>query len=122
VHRVDAQAAHDRVAPVTPPELASDGIAEVLDVMLARLRDAAAGNGETVHLHCTDTEGEWLLTLEPERVRVRLGHAKGDCAARGTASDLLLFLWGRLPADGLEVFGHAELLARVRELAARATQ
>jgi len=122
VHRVDAQAAHDRIAPVAPPALASDGVAEVLDVMLARLRDAAAGNGETVHLHCTDTEGEWLLTMEPERVRVRVGHAKGDCAARGGASDLLLFLWGRLPADGLEVFGNAGLLARVRKLAARATQ
>ena len=42
-------------------------------------------------------------------------HAKGDVAARGTASDLLLFLWGRVPADTLEVFGDADLLARFRQ-------
>ena len=42
-------------------------------------------------------------------------HAKGDVAARGSASDLLLFLWGRVPADSLEVFGDAELLARFRQ-------
>jgi uncharacterized protein (TIGR03083 family) len=122
VHRADAQAAHGQLAPVTPAGLARDGIDEVLDVMLARLRDARPGNGETVHLHCTDTEGEWLITLEPERVRIGRGHAKGDCAARGGASDLLLFLWGRLPADRLQLFGGAELLARVRRLAVEATQ
>ena len=122
VHRADAQSAHGEIAPVTPPELARDGVAEVLDVMLARLRDARAGNGETIHLHCTDTAGEWLLALEPDRVRVSLGHAKGGCAARGSASDLLLFLWGRLPAERLEVFGDAGLLTRLRRLAAKATQ
>jgi uncharacterized protein (TIGR03083 family) len=122
VHRADAQSAHGQIALATPPELARDGVAEVLDVMLARLRDPRGGNGETVHLHCTDTEGEWLLTLEPDRVRVSLGHARGDCAARGSASDLLPFLWGRLPAERLEVFGDARLLARVRQLAAQATQ
>jgi uncharacterized protein (TIGR03083 family) len=121
VHRADAQSAHGAIAPVPAP-LARDGVDEVLDVMLARLRDVQAGTGESVHLHCTDADGEWLLTLEPDRVRVRLGHAKGDCAARGSASDLLLFLWGRLPRERLGVFGNAELLARVRQLAARATQ
>jgi hypothetical protein len=45
-------------------------------------------------------------------VTVTREHAKGDVAARGTASDLLLFLWGRVPADSLEVFGDADLLAR----------
>ena len=42
-------------------------------------------------------------------------HAKGDVAARGTASDLLLFLWGRVPATALEVFGDAELLDRFQD-------
>jgi hypothetical protein len=42
-------------------------------------------------------------------------HAKGDVAARGSASDLLRFLWGRAAADQLEVFGDGEALARFRE-------
>ena len=44
--------------------------------------------------------------------RSRAEHAKGDVAARGSASDLLLFLWGRVPADALEVFGDAACSAR----------
>ena len=43
-------------------------------------------------------------------------HAKGDVAVRGTASDLLLFLWGRLPGKNLEVLGDASLLGRYFEL------
>ncbi len=38
-------------------------------------------------------------------------HGKGDCAVRGSASDLLLYLWTRKPAADLEVFGDAELAA-----------
>ena len=74
------------------------------------------GNDETIHFHCTDGEGEWLARLSPEGVVVTREHAKGDVAARGTASNLLLFVYGRVPADDLEVFGDAALLARWREL------
>jgi uncharacterized protein (TIGR03083 family) len=123
VHRADAQAAHGPVEPVVPAELAADGIDEVLEVFLAprseRLR--IGGDGRSLHLHCTDTEGEWLLELLPDRVVVGRGHAKGDCAARGSASDLMLYLWGRGPASRLETFGDAALLSRVRELASQAT-
>jgi hypothetical protein len=42
-------------------------------------------------------------------------HAKGDVAARGSASDLLRFLWGRAGADRLEVFGDDATLARFRD-------
>ena len=64
-----------------------------------------------MHLHCTDTgddvPGEWLLTLTADGPTVEPVHAKGDVAARGTASDLDLYLWGRVDADALEVFGDA---------------
>jgi predicted lipid carrier protein YhbT len=65
-----------------------------------------------VHLHCTDLDGEWLVTLTSPRPTVERVHAKGDVAARGTASDLDLFLWGRIGGDALEVFGDRELLDR----------
>ncbi len=77
------------------------------------------GNGETIHFHCTDGDGEWLARLGPDGARRHAEHAKGDVAARGTASDLLLFLYGRVGADALEVFGDAALLdavARARQL------
>ncbi len=54
----------------------------------------------------------------PAALVVTREHAKGDVAARGTASDLLLFLYGRAAVDRLEVLGDASLLARWRELVA----
>ena len=34
------------------------------------------------------------------KVVVTHEHGKGDVAVRGPASELFLFLWGRLPLDG----------------------
>ena len=127
VHRWDAEHALGRRAPIDAA-LATDGIAEWLDLSTARAAARLVGRGETVHLHCTDTEstdgtgiddtgpnaGEWLVSLTPDGPTVDPVHAKGDVAARGTASDLDLFLWGRVDADALEVFGDAGLLERFR--------
>ena len=65
---------------------------------------------------CVLILGSWAigqLSLN-EEVRVTREHAKGDVAARGSASDLLLFIWGRIPPSRLEVFGDAAALERFR--------
>jgi uncharacterized protein (TIGR03083 family) len=116
VHRVDAQLSVGDAEPVDTP-LAVDGIDELFDLLpfwpsAGRVR----GNGETLHFHCTDADGEWLVRLEPDRADVTREHAKGDVAARGTASDLLLFVYGRVPPERLDVFGDAALLTHWREL------
>jgi uncharacterized protein (TIGR03083 family) len=123
VHRVDAESALGDPRPV-PAALAADGVGELLEVFLAPHAEGSpvGGRGETLHLHATDTEGEWLLRLLPAGVEVGQGHAQGDAAASGSASDLLLFLWGRAADDPLERSGDPALLPRVRELAAAATQ
>jgi uncharacterized protein (TIGR03083 family) len=114
IHRYDAQLAAGTPTPLDTA-LAVDGIDEFLTVFLPRLADNLADLGDaTVHLHCTDVEGEWLVARRDGELTVTAEHAKGDVAARGSASDLLLFLWGRVPADTLEVFGDAELLGRFR--------
>ncbi len=114
VHRWDAQLAHDCTQPIDTA-LARDGIDQTFDVMLPARRqwkEPRIGSGETYHFHRTDGEGEWLLRFDPEDVTVTREHAKGDVAVRGTASDLFLFLWGRLPAERLDVHGDAALLER----------
>jgi uncharacterized protein (TIGR03083 family) len=123
VHRVDAESAHSNPRPV-PAALAADGVSELLEAFLAPHAEGepVGGRGESLHLHATDTEGEWRLRLLPAGVEVAQGHAQGDATAVGSASDLLLFLWGRAGADPLERSGDPALLARVRELAAMATQ
>jgi uncharacterized protein (TIGR03083 family) len=120
VHRWDA------LAPTTTPDpidaaQALDGIDEVLEVFVPnRMQfDTLAGDGETIHLHTTDIDGgEWMLTLAPSAVEWSHGHAKGDVAARGTASDLLLLLWSRIPPGQVEVFGDQSLLDRWQTAAA----
>jgi uncharacterized protein (TIGR03083 family) len=121
VHRWDVERGASR--PVSPidPVLASDGVDEYLSVFVPRMRHVAKapGSGETVHLHCTDSAGEWLVAFTgPGTQELRREHAKGDAAIRGPAESLLLFLWGRLDAreGGLEVIGDEAVAGRWREL------
>jgi uncharacterized protein (TIGR03083 family) len=119
IHRWDAQLAHG-VPEAIEPALAADGIDESLDVMLFAHRKRAdnlrESAGETFHFHRTDGPGEWLVKFPPDGPIVSREHAKGDVAVRGTASDLFLFLWHRIPADRLEVFGDVALAQRYFEL------
>jgi uncharacterized protein (TIGR03083 family) len=114
VHRWDAELAHGTPAPIDAA-LAVDGIDEFLDVFVPLLGAKVAGSGETIHLHGTDIDGEWLIERAGDGSRVARGHAKGDVALRGTASDLLLLLWGRRTADDLETFGDASVFASWQE-------
>lgn len=111
MHRWDAEAALGITPAPIAPELAVDGVDELFDVYV-RLRrpDGFAGNGETVHLHATDADGEWVITRTPDGMQVERAHAKCDVAARGPAQDLLLFAWGRIGPERLETFGRTELL------------
>jgi uncharacterized protein (TIGR03083 family) len=112
LHRYDAESAAGSPQPIEG-ELAVDGIDEFLDLLASHpAGGTAVGEGETIHLHCTDRDGEWLLHRDPEALRVEPIHAKGDVAARGTASDLLLVLESRAPVTAVETFGDAALLER----------
>jgi predicted lipid carrier protein YhbT len=61
----------------------------------------------SVHIHCTDVPGEWLVTPSDDGLVVTREHAKGDAAIRGTASDLNLVMWRRTPLTAVEVIGDA---------------
>jgi uncharacterized protein (TIGR03083 family) len=116
LHRVDAEVAAGRLAALDG-ELARDGIDEFLDVVVGfRLRERMTGAGETVHFHRTDGEGEWLVRLTPDGPVVERTHAKGDVAARGSASDLLLATRGRIDPGVLEIFGDDAVLLRFIDL------
>ncbi len=113
VHAYDAQLAAGTPEPV-PPGLAADGVDEFLENLAhsSRAGPASAGTGETIHLHATDVDGEWLIRRAPEGAVVTREHAKGDVAVRGPASDLLLCVVGRVEPEELELFGDAEILDR----------
>jgi uncharacterized protein (TIGR03083 family) len=117
VHRWDAQVAAGEGRPIGT-DLALDAVDELFEVILPWRGTGELGSeneGKTMHLHATDVggeagEGEWLVTLGPEGMTVDHAHAKGDVAVRGTASNLLLLLWNRVPAERCDVFGDADLL------------
>jgi uncharacterized protein (TIGR03083 family) len=121
VHAWDAARAAGTTPPAFDLEMLADGVDEYLDLFTSMMRGAhsSPGNGETAHVHCTDTAGEWLVAFPKagERVLTR-EHAKGDVAFRGPAEGLLLSFWGRLPAEaaGVEIIGDTALAARWLEL------
>jgi hypothetical protein len=115
VHRWDAEP-----GPIDPA-LAVDGVDEHLEVFAPRLPgDVFGGASGTIHLHATDDgldgAGEWLIRLGPQGITFDKGHAKGDVALRGAASDLLLWIWNRVPVDDrFEVHGDDAPLRLWRE-------
>ena len=108
VHRVDADLAAAVTRAPVDAELASDGIDEFLFYFANNANGPVAG---TVHLHCTDVEGEWLAQPDGKYFAVTREHAKGDCAIRGAAEDILMALWRRAPLTACEVVGDAEIAA-----------
>jgi uncharacterized protein (TIGR03083 family) len=113
VHRWDAEDAAGRAASIEPA-LASDGIDEFLEHFIPWKRFDAEELGGTAHLHCTDVAGEWLVAPGADgKLVVTREHAKGSCALRGAASDLLLVLWRRRPLASVEVIGDAGVARRL---------
>lgn len=117
VHASDAAEAAGRPRALDP-EVAADGVDELLRVLLPAARAAGlspAGDG-SVHVHLTDVPGEWLVRLDDTRVTVTPEHAKGDAALRGPAGTVLLALWGRVGLDAadLAAFGDVGLIDAVR--------
>ena len=100
-------------------QLAADGIDELLHNAGAEAaraypyRDRLRGEGGTLHLHCTDVHGEWLLRRTAEGFAYEPGHAKGDAVLRGPAAELMRLLTKRLPEGDGEVqrFGDDAVIA-----------
>ena len=112
IHRWDAEQAAGLDTGVEP-HLASDGIDEFLMWFADEPKEGAPAPGGSVHLHCGDVPGEWTVRLNAEGTfDIERAHAKGDCALRGSASDLLLALWPRRPASSIDVVGDADVAAR----------
>jgi uncharacterized protein (TIGR03083 family) len=113
VHAWDAQVSAGNNAEIEAA-LASDGIDEYMHVMLvSNMRDDEGLLSGSVHIHCTDVDGEWLIVPNgTSDVVVTREHAKGDCAIRGSASQLLLGLWRRVPMSSLEVIGSSDVAAQ----------
>ncbi len=113
MHRWDAERAVGLDATIDP-SLAADGIDEYFELAIPSLvvRGIAVPSG-SLHVHCTDVDGEWLVTSDDGEYRMIRAHEKGDAALRGPAEPILLRLWGRDSnrADELSPVGDESVLA-----------
>ncbi|MEM9465994.1 MAG: maleylpyruvate isomerase family mycothiol-dependent enzyme [Actinomycetota bacterium] len=112
VHRIDAEQAAGVESDIDGDE-AADSIDERFTEFVHRREERPRGS---LHLHRTDGAGEWTVAVVDDEIVVRQEHAKGDAAARGSGADLMLAMWGRGPADVLDVFGDESLLDEWFEL------
>ncbi len=96
MHRWDAQHAVG-TADAIDAAFASDGIDEFFTIALPRtvVREQLTPPAGSVHVHCTDIDGEWLAWFDHDGYHVVAEHRKGDAALRGPAEQLLLALYHR---------------------------
>lgn len=122
VHRVDAELAVGDPSPVDP-DLAVDGVDEVLAIFLAgdwseAPQDASAGQRVAVA-----TGGRrWVVTLLPRAVEVAEGDGPAEASLEGEPGAVLLWLWGRAGDGDVRMAGAADALALLRGRLRLATQ
>ncbi len=119
VHRYDAQVALAEPVPV-PVELASDGIDEVLDVLVNLRPRSGFAQGQEMVLRSADTGLEWTVRLLPDGITVDRGsEAEGapedsdeehNLVITGSSSDLELTMYGRPTLDVVDLQGDASVL------------
>ncbi len=122
VHRWDAQIAVGLTDPIET-KLAADGITEVLDTWLpAGRRRGPRDRTGIVALRATDIEQEWHVRLRGEGIALLDtntlfdddAHQHERAIAAGTASDLLLALYGRVSFEVLDLAGDQRLIEALR--------
>ncbi|MET9760460.1 maleylpyruvate isomerase family mycothiol-dependent enzyme [Streptomyces sp. NPDC006372] len=120
LHRADAELALG-LRPVIDRPVALDGIDEFLVNLpfaaffapeVANLR----GPGRAIRFRATDGDDTWVVRLRPDGFGLDPDHpaeADADATVQGTAADLLLLVYGRLPyqAEALAHEGDEHLLA-----------
>ncbi|MCA1702239.1 MAG: maleylpyruvate isomerase family mycothiol-dependent enzyme [Actinobacteria bacterium] len=113
VHRWDAENATGTGSPLDP-EIAGDGVDEVFFVMLGDDAPYHGSNG-ALEAKTNDVPGAWILALEDGKTpKASRSNGSGSsqpasCTITAPASDLLLFVWGRLGPEVLTVEGDRSL-------------
>jgi len=102
------------------PQIAADGIDEYVQEFgpsnwfmkgAAELYDRP---GTRITFDASDVGTSWTLVMGEKDVELADGDGS-DVTASGTASDLLLFIWGRITPDALDADGDRSLLDRWRD-------
>lgn len=135
IHRVDAELVSGPIGPIDP-DLAADGVDELLRVMIGGVPDWAVftPDGTKITVVCRNPDFAWGLELgrmvgtgpdsgENHDVPAALiGEPFDSPVITGEAADLDLWLWGRGSTERLTVDGDPAILDRLRRMAAESTR
>lgn len=118
VHRFDAESARGGVPAPVATEFAVDGVDELLRGFHARRGSRVRTDRPRVlRVRATDADAVWTAHLSQEPpVTTRDASGVAECELTGTAQELYLALWNRLPLPARS--GDPELAALWRETSA----
>ncbi|MET7377259.1 maleylpyruvate isomerase family mycothiol-dependent enzyme [Streptomyces sp. NPDC005526] len=118
VHRYDAESARGGTPTAIGAEFAVDGVDELLRGFHARSRSRVRTEKPRVlRVRATDTEAVWTVRLSDAAPVAELGDSgEADAELAGTAEQLYLALWNRVPVPS--VTGDPELAGLWRETSA----
>lgn len=115
VHLWDLRSGTDPAAPPpaeVPAEVHADAVTEILDVYLPRFAPSLTEPlGGVLVMECTDTDSRWSVGSDWQRETA----GSPDALVRGTAGDLLLWVWNRGSArveEHLAFAGDGQIIRR----------
>jgi uncharacterized protein (TIGR03083 family) len=111
VHRTDAESALGGKPGPVAADFAVDGIDELLCAFHARPKSRVrTEEPHILRVRAIDTGDVWTVRLSTEPPQTeRTEEGPSDCELSGTAEQLYLTLWNRLPPTAVSVTGDAEL-------------
>ncbi len=115
VHTWDAVGAVGDPEPIDA-DLAVDGIDEYIDLFMpVWVRQPVDAGPYSVSLRASDRSTRWWLEVRHGELSTSRGGLVADAIVSGTASDLLLLLWGRAEPAALDLEGEPTALQRLIE-------
>ncbi|MDH3192981.1 MAG: maleylpyruvate isomerase family mycothiol-dependent enzyme [Acidimicrobiia bacterium] len=113
IHRVDAELSAGQRPVAFDPGFASDGIDELLTAFITRPnRGPRSEHPTSFSVQCTDSGAGWTVYYDGEKaVTERYTDPDADALVRGSASDLYLWVWHRLPQEQAELVGDLAVIA-----------
>ncbi|HVF06064.1 MAG TPA: maleylpyruvate isomerase family mycothiol-dependent enzyme [Frankiaceae bacterium] len=121
MHRADVECAHGLPSPIAD-DLALDGIDELFFLMFAGDWSDLPQPELTGTFTVSAADRSWRVGCAPEEVTVAKGGGDADGTVTGNPSDVLLWLYGRVPDPFVELGGDPDALVRFRERLTLATQ
>lgn len=138
IHRVDAElTAGAEVRPVDP-EVAADGVDEILTVMIDGIPPWGSfqPDTETLRLEADDLPRSWGLhfgrfrgtspvsgdTYDLDAAVLKTDTERSDCVVRASSWDLDRWMWGRADESAVRIDGRTALASRLRSIIAEVTQ